>query len=127
MKRMFAALCASAMLSTLTMRTSADSIWIEPVKMRVTCYVPTGNKTADGTVPYEGICAAKREWIGKTAIVYDQDMRYVGVFEIRDTGGAKRIKNGTSIDIFRDTLERCYEYEREHGMYGYVQIVEADG
>ena len=114
-------------LKSANVSASDKRVFVEPVKMRVTCYIPTGNKTADGTVPYEGICAAKREWMGKTAIVYDENMRYVGVFEIRDTGGHSRIKNGTSIDIFRDTLERCYEYEREHGMYGYVQIIDAEG
>ena len=106
---------------------SAEQVYTEPVKMRVTCYLPTGNKTADGTVPYEGICAARRDWIGKVAIVYDMDMRLIGFFEIRDTGGHKRIRDGSSIDIFRDNMDRANEWIAKYGDYCFVQIVEADG
>ena len=91
--------------------------------MRTTCYLPTGNKTADGTVPYEGICAAKREWIGGVAIVYDTDMNFLGYFEIRDTGGASSIKNGTSIDIFRDDMDSAREWVKSYGDYCYIKIV----
>lgn len=110
-----------------TVTVKAEPEYVDPVRMRITCYLPTGNKTADGTVPYEGICAAKRDWIGKVAVVYTEDMEYIGTFEIRDTGGHKRIKNGTSIDIFRDNMSRAKEWVKTYGDYGYVQIMDADG
>lgn len=95
--------------------------------MRVTCYLPTGNKTADGTIPYEGICAGRKEDLGKIAIVYDMDMNFLGYFEIRDTGGHPRLKEGKSIDIFRDDMEGVREWVRAYGDYCYVKIVEAAG
>ena len=92
-------------------------------KMRVTCYTATGNPTASGVMPYEGGCAAKREWIGGVAILYDTNMNFVARMDINDCGGASRLKNGTSIDVYRDTLSRCYEWVAEYGDYMYVQIV----
>ena len=118
---------AASLFLTSTSTAGADAVYVEPVRMRVTCYLPTGNRTADGTVPYEGICAARRDWIGKVAVVYDADMRYVGVFEIRDTGGHERIRNGSSIDIYRDNMERAREWIATYGDYMYVQIMEAEG
>lgn len=110
-----------------SIRASAEPVYTEPVKMRVTCYLPTGNRTADGTVPYEGICAARRQDLGKVAVVYDMDMQMIGFFEVRDTGGHPRLKNGTSIDIFRDNMDRAQEWIATYGDYCYVQLIEADG
>lgn len=90
--------------------------------MRVTCYTWTGNKTASGVYPEESMCAARYEDIGKTAYVYDIDYNFIGAFEITDCGGAYSLQNGTSIDIYRDTLERCYEWVGEYGDYLYVKI-----
>ena len=90
--------------------------------MRVTCYTWTGNKTASGVYPEESMCAARYEDIGKTAYVYDLDYNFIGAFEITDCGGAYSLQNGTSIDIYRDTLERCYEWVGEYGDYLYVEI-----
>lgn len=90
--------------------------------MRVTCYTWTGNKTASGVYPEESMCAARYEDIGKTAYVYDLDYNFIGAFEITDCGGAYSLQNGTSIDIYRDTLERCYEWVGEYGDYLYVKI-----
>lgn len=90
--------------------------------MRVTCYTWTGNKTASGVYPEESMCAARYEDIGKTAYVYDLDYNFIGAFEITDCGGAYSLQNGTSIDIYRYTLERCYEWVGEYGDYLYVKI-----
>lgn len=98
-----------------------------PVKMRVTCYTATGNPTASGCMPYEGIVAGKREWLGYVAILYDLDMNYIGMYEFRDTGGAESLRNGTSIDVYRDTLEGCYDWIEEYGDYLYVEIIPAVG
>lgn len=90
--------------------------------MRVTCYTWTGNKTASGVYPEEGMCASNHDNIGKVAYVYTLDYELIGAFEITDCGGAYSLQNGTSIDIYRDTLERCYEWVGEYGDYLYVKI-----
>ena len=127
MKKVLALLLIGSMFRFNTMTAGADAVFIEPVKMRVTCYVPTGNKTADGTVPYEGICAARRCDLGKVAVVYDMEMNLIGYFECRDTGGHERLKNGTSIDIFRDNMDRAKEWIATYGDHCFVQLIEADG
>ena len=74
-----------------------------------------------------GTCAARRKDLGKVAVVYDMDMRLVGYFEVIDTGGHPRLKNGTSIDIFRNTLKDCYSWVGEYGDYMYVQLIDCEG
>lgn len=101
--------------------------YVEPVKMRVTCYLPTGNRTASGCYPFIGSCAGKREDIGKIAVLYDIDMNYIGCFEIRDCGGAKSLKNGTSLDIYRNNMADAKAWVKKYGDYCYCQIIEADG
>lgn len=120
-------LVVAILLMTATMKSKASDNFVEPVKMRVTCYLPTGNPTASGIMPFEGMCAAKRDWIGKVAVLYTEDMEYVGCFEILDTGGHERIKSGKSIDIFRDDMERANAWIQEYGDYMYVQVISADG
>lgn len=123
MKKAIVMLLLTGGLMLTPIQAGADSP-AEAVKMRVTCYLPTGNKTADGTVPYEGICAAKRDWIGKKAVVYTLEGEYVATFEIRDTGGHRRIKSGKSIDIYRDTMDRAREWIATYGDYMMVEIVD---
>lgn len=97
--------------------------------VRCTCYVATGNKTASGVYPYEGIVASTREHMknGDVAILYTKDKELIGFFECRDIGGDERILNGTRIDIYRDSLDRAYEWVGEYGDFVYVQWKEADG
>lgn len=97
-------------------------------KVRCTCYLPTGNKTYDGTVPYEGICAANKEHLGDVAVLYSVDGEFIGFFECRDIGGHQKLRNGTAIDIYRDSMDRAWEWVGEWGDYVYVYwIEEADG
>lgn len=97
----------------------------EPQLMRVTCYTG-GYVTATGTEPRYGICAAKPEWYGKTAVVFDSEMNYVDSFTIEDTGSHPRIQSGSSIDIYQPTLAECYDWVGEYGDYMYVQIVDSN-
>ena len=101
-------------------------------KMRVTCYTyPPGSITASGCEVREGIVAAKKDWMDALVVLYDTDMNFIGYYEVKDTGfgidqdgdGIGSIENGTSIDVFRDSLERCYEWIERHGDYCYVQII----
>lgn len=102
---------------------NADDAFVEPVKMRVTCYTATGNPTATGVTPFYGGCAAKREWMGGAAVLYTLDGEYVGVWDINDTGGHKRIKNGSSLDLFFPTREQLDAWVKEYGDYMLVQIL----
>ena len=95
--------------------------------MRCTCYLPTGNKTADGTIPYEGICASNREHLGQVAVVYTMDMEFVGFYEARDTGSHEDLQNGTRIDIFRETEAGIREWQNTVGDWVIVQWVKGEG
>lgn len=93
-------------------------------KVRCTCYLPTGNRTADGTVPYEGICASNRDHLGDVAVLYSCDGEFIGFFECRDIGGHRNLRNGTAIDIYRDSMDRAWEWVGEWGDYVYVYWIE---
>lgn len=95
--------------------------------LRCTCYLPTGNLTADGTVPFEGICASNDEHLGDVAVVYDLDMHFIGFFEVRDTGSHEGLVNGTRIDIYRETEEGVREWQQTVGDYVIVQWVKGEG
>ena len=95
--------------------------------IRCTCYTPTGNKTADGAIPYEGICASNREHLGQVAVVYDMDMNFIGFFEVRDLGGHEDLQNGSRIDIYRDTTQGVREWQQTVGDYVVVQWVSGNG
>lgn len=101
-------------------------------KMRVTCYTyPPGSITASGCEVREGIVAAKKDWMDALVVLYDTDMNLIGYYEVKDTGfgidqdgdGIGSIEEGTSIDVFRSSLERCYEWIERYGDYCYVQII----
>lgn len=106
-------------------------------KMRVTCYTyPEGSITASGYEVREGIVAAKKDWMDALVVLYDMDMNFIGYFEVKDTGfgidkdgdGIGSIQEGTSIDVFRDDLDRCREWVKTYGDYCYVQIItDAEG
>ena len=97
-------------------------------KSWLTCYLPTGNPTASGVMPRRGIMAGKREWLGKTALIYERDGDKVGdligIFEILDTGTGKdgAIKEGRAVDIFCETESDIVPTQKI-----WIQIVDAKG
>lgn len=97
-------------------------------KSWLTCYLPTGNPTASGVMPRRGIMAGKREWLGKTALIYERDGDKVGdligIFEILDTGTGKggAIKEGRAVDIFCETESDIIPTQKI-----WIQIVDAKG
>ena len=119
----------------------------EPELKRVdmTCYTHTGNPCRNGKMPREGICAYQEQYLGWLAIVYEDNNgkpgEIIGYYEIYDTGygietdviNPKTGENygslelGTSIDIFQESLEECYEFIEEHGDTAFIQIVYAEG
>lgn len=109
--------------------------------IRCTCYTAKeGALTADGSKPIEGFIAGKREWLGYLCIMYENDNGKVGdligYFDFRDTGAGidsdgdgkgDTIKNGKSVDVYRDSLDRCYDWVAQYGDYVYVKIIKAEG
>jgi len=104
--------------------------------MRVTCYCPEscpGTRTASGTVPIPNYtCGARSDLIGSVAMVYEQNAdgtigEFVGLYEVQDTGSAKRIQSGKSIDIYQANLTDAKAFVKAHGDYLYVQIIKGKG
>lgn len=97
-------------------------------KSWLTCYLPTGNPTASGVMPRRGIMEGKREWLGKTALIYERDGDMVGdligIYEILDTGTDKdgAIKEGRAVDIFCENEDEIIPTQKI-----WIQIIEADG
>ncbi|MDO4801871.1 MAG: hypothetical protein Q4A15_06865 [Prevotellaceae bacterium] len=134
MCELLASLCiASVLLSgTLEQPSYQEREFVEPLLIRATCYTSYGDnaRTADGSVPEVGMLAGKREYLGKSAILYEvkEDGTIgdlIGYFEFCDTGGHKGLKNGTRIDVYRDTLSDCYDWIGRYGDYVYLQILDA--
>lgn len=104
----------------------------EPYKIRTTCYLPTGNRCANGDYPTEGLTVAfRREDIGKTAILYECNKDgtcglLIGFFEIEDTGGYY-IRTGRRIDVFRNNMANARAWIKRYGDYTYAQIVNSEG
>ena len=98
----------------------------EPQMMRTTCYTWTGNRTASGVYPEYGMCASNYEHMGDIAVVYDLDMNLIDTFVVTDVGGAPSLKNGTSIDIYQNSLSECYEWVATYGDYLYIRWIDGD-
>ena len=106
----------------LIYRTARAEETHELVPVRITGYCLKG-RTASGIETQPGICAYKREDIGKTANVYNADMELIGTFLIADTGrkgGA--IRKGLAVDIWKPTRAECYQTTQE----GYIEIIEQE-
>lgn len=91
-------------------------------KMTLTCYYPTGNKTCTGIEPYYGIVASKKEYLGKTAVVYKRNADntigdFIGMFEVQDTGG-ETIRKGYVLDVFIENESQMIPTQKI-----YVQII----
>ena len=97
------------------------------------CY---GEVTKSGKKVREGFCAMKEEWIGLTAIVYEDfdgspgDL--IGIYEVEDTGfgrdldgdGYGDIEEGKVIDIYIPDYESAKEFGRQNVI---VYLLDAKG
>jgi hypothetical protein len=92
-------------------------------RVYLSCYLPTGNNCADGTPPVEGVVSSNREHLGMDCIVYDADLTAVMRLECRDIGGHKMLREGTAIDVYRDSMERAYQLRDEYGLYVWVEWI----
>ena len=122
MKKLLALVVVGVAVLLTPIQTGAGTPFVEPVKMRVTCYLPTGNPTASGVMPYVGSCAAKREWLGGAVALYTLDGEFVTYLSIEDTGGHPRIKSGQSIDVFTPDMQTAREWVATYGDYMLVQV-----
>ena len=92
----------------------------QPVK--ITAYCLEG-VTASGEHTREGICAYRKEDIGKTARIYNADGELLGEYLIADTGkkgGA--IRKGLAVDIWKPSRAECYQTTQE----GFIEIIEQE-
>lgn len=90
------------------------------------CY---GTTTCTGKKVREGYAAMSKRYLGMTAVVYEADdngepLDYIGIYEIEDTGGDERIKNGNCIDIFMNSYEEAIQFGRKQVV---VYLIEAKG
>lgn len=85
------------------------------------CY---GEITASGKRVRKGMAAMAKEYMGKTAIVYTPDFELIGIYEVEDTGGDYRIKNGQCIDIYIPDYDSCIEFGRQDVI---VYLMDAKG
>ena len=120
---------AAVLLFEWTSTSRAEQIYpLDPFLIESTAYC-YGETTADGSKVHPGIVAARKEWLGLTAILYkvkpDGSIgEIIGLYEIKDTGGDYRIKNGTCIDIYIPDEDACIEYGRQQV---YIQLIAAEG
>ena len=95
--------------------------------MRCTCYLPTGNPCYDGTPTHKGVISSNVEHVGMTAILYTMDGDYIGIFECHDIGGNVMLRNGTGIDVYRDTMQEAWDWVATYGDYVQVRWISPEG
>lgn len=129
---------AGIMAASLFMAVPVHAEEVELKSMHTTAYCQ-GTVTASGVPVREGICAVKKEWIGKTALVFannnGQCGELIGIYECLDTGfgadsdgdGIGSIQEGKVIDVYFSTLDRCKEWMKLTGGKCFVLLVDAGG
>lgn len=96
----------------------------EPVQVKTTAYcrckVCCGHDhgiTKSGRPAVAGLTVASNIYYGKTIILYDETMNYIGIYECMDTGT-------DGLDIYMDSHEAALEFGVH---YYYIQVVDAVG
>lgn len=95
----------------------------EPQVMRCTCYLPTGYRCYDGHPTVKGVISSNTDHVGQTAILYTLEDELIGVFECHDIGGNVMLRNGTAIDVYRDTMSEALEWVGNYGDYVKVRWI----
>ena len=112
-------------------KSNTEPQYTEPFKVHITCYIDEGT-CASGEHTRRGIAAMKKEWIGKTAIVYlrEEDGTIgdvYGIYELEDCGGTEGLKSGNVIDIWEPDMDEATRVMAETKGLGYVQLIDAEG
>lgn len=129
-----------AQSKTATIEPVQGNPFVEPARMRVSCYCEHGT-TATGIRTRYGIAAGRKEWLGYVAELNEINSDgsigdFVGYFEFCDTGAGMdtdgdgrgdSIKNGQSIDVWINSLAEAYDWRDKYGDYMYVKIIKGDG
>ena len=98
----------------------------ERVKMRCTVYTG-GGITKSGKKVREGYIASNNSNLGRVALLYTEDGEFIGAFECEDTGSAYWLKDGTAIDVYRESKSGCRDWISTYGDYVLVQWIDAEG
>lgn len=98
----------------------------ERVKMRCTVYTG-GGITKSGKKVREGYIASNNSNLGRVALLYTEDGEFIGAFECEDTGSAHWLKDGTAIDVYRESKSGCKDWISTYGDYVLVQWIDAEG
>ena len=111
-----------------------------PQIIRCTCYCEHQG-TATLKMPFYGCVAGKKDWLWDmcqlNAVNEDGSVgELIGFFEFRDTGAGMdtdgdgygdSIKNGTSIDVWVESLDQAYAWRDKYGDYVYIKLIKAKG
>lgn len=96
----------------------------EPIQIKATAYCSCTNCcghshgiTKSGRKAVEGLTVASNIYFGKTVVLYDENMEFIGIYEVMDTGT-------DHIDIYMDSHQRALEFGVH---YYYIQAVDAVG
>ena len=123
------AVCIILMLSICINAEEIEEPETEPqyIQMEATAYC-YGTTRCDGRSVRIGVCAAKPEWYGKLAAVYEDAYgkpgEFIGYFECLDTGGDERIKDGRCIDIYNPDEAWCIKFGRKKVL---VCLIDGEG
>lgn len=138
-------LAAAVMWTSLTASAEEDQERIRRAETGEVFQIMTtgychGEITAAGRKVRPGICAARREWMGKTVLAWkcQEDGRrgeFLGYWECLDTGfgadsdgdGIGSIQEGRVIDMYFPTLEGVQEWMDITGGRIYIQMIDAEG
>jgi hypothetical protein len=93
--------------------------------MHTTAYCLHG-VTATGGTTRRGIAACNTH-VGDIAVIYSTDGKYLGTYEITDTGGTEGLQRGTVIDVWKCNYTQCESWMKLTNGKVYVQWIEGNG
>lgn len=94
------------------------------VRVKVSCYyAEPGARTADGSVPIEGMVSSNTEHLGMDMVLYTDDLMPEARFQCTDIGGHALLRNGKAVDFYRDNYERCVSFVKSHSEFVWVQWI----
>lgn len=131
MKRLATIMALLLMLSSIPVRAQEPDMQV----IRCTCYIVEG-VTSSGQQTREGIISSKPEWRGDVMALYTMDDKFIGYYEVLDTGNGHdtdgdgigdSIKNGKSIDVWMPSLDEAHKWISKYGDYVKMVRIEAKG
>lgn len=93
--------------------------------MHTTAYCLHGTTATGGTIR-RGIAACNTH-VGDVAVIYSTDGKYLGTYEITDTGGTEGLHKGTVIDVWKCNYTQCQSWMKLTNGKVYVQWIEGNG